>query len=644
MAGHSIRYRMGACTLDCPDACSFKVGLSGGRIVRLKGNPAHPVTRGFICPRPRVVMKMSSGEDRLLYPSLKVKGGRRRISWDEALDIILEKMAPIRTGEKKALAILGIGSTGVNRHAVKHFFRKLGFLECHGSLCDQAGIEAFQEDTGSLEMNDPRELLNAGGIVLWGKMPSASSPHMAALVRQAVKQGAQLAVISPQRIPMAGRAVLDIRIRPGGDIHLATLVSRFLLEEGLHSGEAERRSDNFEDYRRMVFRHPPEKLAAAADVEISQAARLAGFLVGHRPVSALVGQGLQRYRHGLETVRSINAAIFLSGNMGRKGAGSYYNISSSRDLNLDWMAPKPVETISMPLISRELSARQDELGFVWVGATNIVNQAPDALKVGEALRSIPFSVAVDAFLNDTVESSSLALPAALMMERSDVASSFGHDWLGWSPALIDPPGEALGDFEIIKRLADRLGVEGPWASLEEYLSLVLDSPSLRGDLTSLRKRGFIRARRPRVAYRGNVFPRPGGKFRFLEELPPPSLPVGRAYPLYFLTVVSPRYQHSQIPTSEQREPLPVSLHPETARGLGLSDGEDVYIKSPLGMMPAVLNLDEGLHPEVLLAPRGGWLKTGRGVNALIAPRVTDRGHTAAYYRQKVILVSADGEA
>ncbi len=106
MAGHSIRYRVGACTLDCPDACSFKVGLSGGRVVRLEGNPAHPITRGFICPRPRVVMKMASGEDRLLYPSLKIKGGRQRISWDEALEIIVEKMAPSRPAEQKALAIL----------------------------------------------------------------------------------------------------------------------------------------------------------------------------------------------------------------------------------------------------------------------------------------------------------------------------------------------------------------------------------------------------------------------------------------------------------------------------------------------------------------------------------------------------------
>jgi anaerobic selenocysteine-containing dehydrogenase len=75
--------------------------------------------------------------------------------------------------------------------------------------------------------------------------------------------------------------------------------------------------------------------------------------------------------------------------------------------------------------------------------------------------------------------------------------------------------------------------------------------------------------------------------------------------------------------------------------MGFSKGDNVYVKSPIGLMPAVLQLDDGLHPDVLLAPRGGWLKTGRCVNALVSPKVSDKGHTAAYYSQKVTLLPSE---
>lgn len=625
-----------ACTLDCPDGCSFLVKAAGGIVEEIKGNPHHPITRGFICPRPSTAFEAAGGSNRILYPAVNSGGTRKRISWQEALDLIGGKMAPVMEGKGSGLIVQGHGTMGITRFAVRYFFRRLGFLELYGGLCDEAGIEAFHLDTGGLEMSDPREILHSSGIVLWGKMPTASSPHTAHLVRMAHKAGVPLAVISPCRTPFSKEAVPDIRIRPGEDASLAAMVSRILLEKGDHWTDAGRKSENFSAYRRMIMGTDIDLLAARSDVGRDEAEALAEFLMRNSPVSILIGQGLQRYRHGCTAVRAINALAFLSGNIGKRGAGAFYNLPSSRNLNLGWMPPSPEGRISLPQISRDLPQREGTIDFAWISATNFVNQCPDSIKVADAFKKIPFTVVVDTTWNDTAENANLVLPAAMMLERTDITTTFGHDFLALSRSIVEPRGEALSDFDIIMKLSEQINLDLPWSNLDEYFSLVLDSPFLDGAENNLKKKGYHRAKRPLVAYRGAKFPREGGKFRFLDSIlfsRPDS-----EYPLYFITTVQARYQHSQTPISDQDKPLPVKVHPDTAHKLGLVDGGNVFIKSELGIMPAVLKADDGLHPEVVIAPRGGWLKTGRCVNALIAPHVSLQGHCAAFYQQKVTLI------
>lgn len=629
-----IRVIRSACTLDCPDGCALLVETSRGEIATLRGDPRHPITRGVICPRPAVVRAMAGSPERVLHPTLLEKGRRVRLGWDEALNLLAERLQPVMTGRATGLFVQGYGSRGVTRFAVRHLFRRLGFLETCGSLCDEAGIEAFRLDTGELQMSDPREILRASGIVLWGKDPTASSPHTALIVEEAVRGGAALAVVSPVKIPLSARASLDLRLRPGGDAALAALASRVILEAGLAWEGARSRAANMEAFERMLGGASPASLLIQAGLGPGEVERLAAFLLERRPASIIVGQGLQRYRHGCAAVRAINALAFLTGNLGRRGAGSFYSVASSRNLNLSWMAPPRAGALSLPNMARTLAGPPQGPEFVWISATNLVNQVPDSFKARQALERTPFSVAVEAFWNDTAEAVRLVLPPAVLLEREDVATTTGHDFAAHSRKAVEPPGEALSDFEMAGRLAARLGVELPWSGLEDYFRLVLDSPFLEGGWKKLRKLGFIRARRPLVAYRGARFPR--GGFSFLGQLP--AMDRDQDYPLRLLTLVQGRFQNSQVPPAEQAAELPVGVHPRTAAALGLAAGDHVLIESPLGQMPAVLSLDDGLYPEAVAVPRGGWLKMGRGINALIAPHLTDEGHCAAYYQQRVRLI------
>src|SRR5258705_4394896 len=96
-AGMEIRHSV--CALDCPDACSLLVNVEDGRATRLRGDPAHPVTRGFLCGKVAQYLEREYSPQRLLYPQKRVgaKGEGRfvRISWDEALGTIAEHLAAI---------------------------------------------------------------------------------------------------------------------------------------------------------------------------------------------------------------------------------------------------------------------------------------------------------------------------------------------------------------------------------------------------------------------------------------------------------------------------------------------------------------------------------------------------------------------
>src|SRR4051812_49520835 len=115
-SGHSVRT---ACPLDCPDACTLDVTVEKGRIVKIDGGDANPVTRGYICAKVRRFTERLYGEDRLLYPAIrkgpKGQGTFARVTWDEALDQIARQMEKIRdtTGAEAILPFCYGGSNGL---------------------------------------------------------------------------------------------------------------------------------------------------------------------------------------------------------------------------------------------------------------------------------------------------------------------------------------------------------------------------------------------------------------------------------------------------------------------------------------------------------------------------------------------------
>lgn len=632
-----------ACTMDCPDACSIIVGHTTGGKVKAKGNPDNPFTSGFTCAKLRDHVKRVQSPHRITSPQLKTQNDWQTISWDEALDLCAAKIQALRSRPKAILHIHNEGAKGVLKEATTLLFNRLGTSRVRGSLCDAAGYMAGVHDFGSRENNDIKDVLNAACIINWGKDLSRSSVHTAALVKQARKNGTRVVTISPGGDGNRPYSDVHVRIRPGTDRFLAAAILQLLLQNEVIDPNILAHTRAPEKFLDLIKDRPISRLLSVCDVSQTDFERIYSSYARKDPVATLIGTGVQRYRYGGENVRFINALALLSGNIGRRGGGSYFQLHSYRNLNLKWLREQeklPRRSLQFPLISQEiLAAENPPIEMLWVNGSNVINQAPDSQLMIQAFASVDFKVVVDAFMTDTVRHADLVLPTTLIMEQEDIIGSYLHEQVQYVCPVLIAPGEARNDYWILSQIGKRLDPPLKLPSAEDCLRASLDSPYLSTTLEQLRICGCVRSNRPPVAYQDLHFAHQDGRYRFPHILhSEPQAPV--EYPLRLLSLVRRKTIHSQMLPEDQKQPPTVWVAPDSLGVKNLNPEKPAELVSPKGRLRVALQTLEGLHPEVVIYRRGDWISRGGGVNQLIAARLTDIGSGAAYYDQYVRLENA----
>jgi len=627
-----------ACTLDCPDGCSLVVEVEDSQIKRIRGNPNHPYTSGYSCAKIQRFPRRLNSPSRLTKPLRRTGEEWQEISWEEALAVCADNIDRFRQEPGSILHLRGGGSKGVSKFADAFFFATLSASRVNpDGVCDSTGIEACIEDFGALEMNDPSDLLNARGIVVWGKGLGVSSIHVGGLISKARNRGAAVVSISPREDENRRFADRTIRIRPGFDRFLAFAVAKRTVEKYGISPIAKEKSQNLDRFRVLLEMYSLSQLSRGCDLGIQDIEALAEFYHHHHPCATILSNGLQRYPRGAESVRAINALAFITGNIGIAGGGAYYSIPSGQNLNLKWVgSERYTRTLPVAHIGRSiLEAFDPPIRMVWISTWNPVNQTPESLVLAKALRKTAFVVVVDPFMTDTAEAAHLVLPCSMMFEEEDVVGSWGHHFVNYASAVVAPPPGVKSDLEILTAVGHRLNPPVKLEGLESYLRKSLESPFLDVTLEELREKGTVRARRPFIAFEGGRVANPDRQFRFLTEISPEE-PTDPDYPLTLLTLVRKDFMHSQILPEEHRLLSPEAfLAPSTLQDLGLRHKDEGAIVSPLGEMRVHLKAEKGLHPSAVIVGRGPWLKYGWGTNRLIEGRFTDRPDGVAFYGQRV---------
>lgn len=626
-----------ACTRDCPDACGLIITIEDDRVVRIQGDPDHPVTQGFICQRTSRFPDRQYSSERLTRPLLRRhKGGEfEQISWTEALDLLADRLLQFRR-ESGAASILQHrcgGSLGIMKHVGDYFFEKFGPVTIKsGDVCAGAGEAAQHRDFGVFDSSDYFDLHHSRTIFLWGKNVFVSSIHLIPELKKARANGAQIILIDPVHQKTASIADLFVQPRPGTDSAIAMGIARWLFEHGCSDPTASEYCDHLAEFRELAFSRTAAEWASIADIDPEVLTSLA-LAYSQEPTCSMIGWGLQRRRHGAATIRTIDALAAVSGNLGIPGGGASFYFVRRDAFDFSFSSPeKPRRSIPEPLLGPGiLEATDPPIRMAYIWCANPVAMLPDSETMAEALRTREFTVVVDPFLTDTARCADLVLPTTTMLEEDDFVGSYGHHYLAEVKPVVDPPDGVISDHEIFRELSRRVGLADEFdVDASVWKQRLLKKLNAAGINREDFQKGFVKNPFPaRVVFSDRTFNTASGKVNLIHELDSQLLMVPGVSRLHVTALSTGKAQASQWPAETQNGPIDVVLHPSAAPGR--SDGDVVTLSTNVGAISVRLRFDSKQRPDVALMDKGGWHSAGRSANSLIRAEITDDGECAVYY-------------
>ncbi|MEY9947941.1 molybdopterin-dependent oxidoreductase [Kitasatospora sp. GAS1066B] len=677
----------GACPLDCPDGCSWTVTVQDGVAVRLEGRRDHPFTHGTLCVKVNQYLEHTAAPDRLHHPLRRVgpKGAGRfeRISWDQALDELAQRLDEIRStwGGEAIWPYWGTGSLGhlqgMRGPAGQRLWNVLGASEHQMTICSVAGTEGVTFATGTKQGIDPESLAHARLILLWGVNTLTTGHHLWRFIKEAQQHGAHVVAIDPVLSRTAKQADEHCAPIPGTDGALALGLLHVVLDLGLEDRDyLADHTVGWPEFRRRILEFPPARAAAVTGVPERQIVELGERLARTRPTAIRAGMGMQRHAGGGAALRLLACLPGVTGDWRYLGGGLSYSTGGSfggdlAALRRDDLRRAPVRALAMTRLAEGLLERADPpVRCLFVYGANPAASAPNQAGVLRGLaREDLFTVVVDQFPTDTVDYADLVLPTTMQTEHLDLHTGYGHLYLGWNEPAVAPPGECLPATEIFRRLARRMGLTEPclFDSDEELARQLLAGghPSLVGiTVERLRAEGWVRLDHPadQVLFQDG-FPTPSGRLEFVSaaaeaagldrvagytparEVADPGL--ARRFPLVLVSAASHYFMNTIFANrpglAKRAGPPSVAVHPEDAARRGLVDGQRARVFNDRGSFAAVVEISDAVRPGVAATTKGHWSKLtgGAGVNATVAERDADLGRGAVYQDNRVDIEAAD---
>ncbi len=348
------------CSLDCPDSCGVLVTVdtASGKAVKVQGDPAHPVTRGFLCGKVAKYLDRVYAPDRLLYPMRRkpgvVKGplvrgqeleSFERVSWDEALSCIVDKLKAVvaQFGAESVLPYSYAGTIGQLGYGSmdRRFFYRLGASQLDRTICAAAGGEALKQVYGVKIGTTPQEFAEAGLIIAWGANIHGNNVHLWPFIEEARRHGGRLVVIDPYKTRTAALADEHLQINPGTDGLLALGLMHVIFREGLEDTEYMASCTHGAPELRLhalKAEHAPERVAVATGITASAIVALARSYAlagrrGRNPAAIRLNYGIQRSENGGTAARAVAMLPLITGSWKYRGGGLLLSMSGAFPFN-----------------------------------------------------------------------------------------------------------------------------------------------------------------------------------------------------------------------------------------------------------------------------------------------------------------------
>jgi anaerobic selenocysteine-containing dehydrogenase len=658
-----------------------------GRAVGFRGDPDHPITRGWLCAKVRPYLNFVYHPDRLLTPLRRVgpKGNPDRwepISWDDAVGEIASRWGQIidRHGAAAILPYSFSGTTGwINLGLSNHrLWNRMGASGLQRSICNAAAAAAVHATYGARWAPEYTDVVHSRLVILWGHNPASTAPHFIPMLREAQQGGAYVVVIDPRRTLTARSVDEHIRPRPATDAALALGLVHVLFAEGLHD-EAwlEANTIGWRDLRDRAAHYPPGRVAEITGVPVETIVALARRLGTTKPALVKFADGVQRHGNGGQTTRAIISLPAVVGQVGVRGGGIAYSTGDYIDMDAETVThasecpPKP-RVVNMNRLGAALTGEVTDppIMSLYVFASNPVAVTPNTgLVVQGLMREDLFTVVHELFMTDTARYADIVLPSTSQLEHTDMHEAYGHRFLQYNEPAIAPLGESKSNWDVMRLLAEAMGYQEPWLrqTAEEAIAELLEasrplSPVLQGiTFERLRAEGTVPLHFPpggEVPFSDGHFPTPSGKLQLrsdafgmagLDPVPdytPPSEFASRLEGDSRLTLLTAAAHHfvtssfANVPglVAKERQVPWIEINPEDARRRGIADGAMVIVSNARGECRLRAVVTDNVLAGVAVSPKGRWQSSsldGHNVNWTTSDALADIGGQSTFHSNLV---------
>lgn len=627
------------------------VGYSeAGRLVKIEGNPNMLSSRGRLCARGQAGVNQIYNPDRVLHPLVRTgdrgEGKWKRISWDEALDLLVDG------GEIAGRPVKGLRTLrdeGAPEKYMFHYGRMTGsdwlinnyyFMPAYGSatigdhnsICVAAGGAAYSftgDVEGAADWKDAKIILNFGSSTLEASFNYLQSTRGCT---EALASGAKMYVFDPRLSNTAAKATEWIPVRPGTDMAVILAMCHVIVDEGLADETFIRDMTNVSagELKEHLAQYTPEWAQGISGVPASRIRSIALEFGTTRPGMCIGGRGLFMHYNGIHSQRALLMLRAISGNVARVGARQ----------------PRPRWNYAFPFPQPEQQPKSlnvlvgDKDAFLFTGykvshkIIDMVDKGPDRpdlylvychnpvysngecgrnMRVYKDVDKIPFLVAVDVTISETSELADLVLPDATYLERWTLESKTSPDGVPEyyiRQPMHEPLGEARNWIDVLCEIGKRLDLNLGFSSAEEFVRETCNNtPGVKeaGGFEYMKEHGIWHDRsaqsseyeRQKISLKSDE----------LEEAGFGGLPTWMAHPdhkrmepdeLVLITFKVAVQTHSRTQgckwLTEIFHDNPAWINPKTAAARGIEDGDRIRIKSKAGEIITKARLTEGVHP------------------------------------------------
>ena len=646
---------------SCHGGCGVLLHVRDGVLVKVEGDRESPLNHGRLCPIGTVTVDIVNHPDRLKYPRRRMgprgSGQWTRISWDEALDEISERLLAIR--EKFGPEAIALG-TGTGRHHIR-WVSRFGHALGTPNWCEPGFAQCFHPrvNTCILTFGDFPVSDFTGGtppacMLFWGHNPLNSGPDGETRfnVREALDTNPKVIVVDPRETELARRADIWLQLRPGTDDALALAFLNVIIGEEIFDAPfVNQWTYGFDALRSHVRTFTPEWASPITWVPADKIRAGARLFARTKPAMLEWGCAIEHTPKCIQTIRAISMIPALSGNVdvpggwvfGMHGIGRFPSLienltpeANAKRLGADRFKLLAGEGADLPAahIPTLLQAMREGKpypvkAFLVFGNNTLTTYANSSL-VYKSLMNLDYMVCADLFMTPTAELADIVLPAALWPEIDQLA---GLPTVAANVVLANQwavrIGECKSDEEIFVELARRMKLPVGTESVEDVLNGQLARGGLAVTFEQLKEKGSIIVPFKYRKYENGGFRTPTGKIELystrFEELgyaplpyyeEPPESPVSQPdnfedYPLILTTGARiPCFfnsEHRQIENlrKARRDPM-TEIHPETAARYGIKKGDWMWIETKRGRIRQRAKVTTGIDSRVIAAEHGWW--------------------------------------